>query len=260
MSAHPLVVANWKMNGSRADNASLLAGLLDGLRVPHVPVVICPPAPYLEQVVGLLAESELEVGGQDCSHSSSGAFTGEVSPQMLRDIGCGWVILGHSERRQYHRETDEVVAAKAAAAQAAGLRTIVCVGETREQREAGSAIDIVLGQLKGALGVGEDRGAGSGHDRRSELTQVAIAYEPVWAIGTGITATPEAAQEMHASIREWLISQDPVVGPTTSILYGGSVKPDNAQALFAMEDIDGALVGGASLDAGAFADIVSAAA
>ncbi|MEM6606219.1 MAG: triose-phosphate isomerase, partial [Pseudomonadota bacterium] len=120
--------------------------------------------------------------------------------------------------------------------------------------------DIVLGQLKGALGVGEDRGAGSGHDRRSELTQVAIAYEPVWAIGTGITATPEAAQEMHASIREWLISQDPVVGPTTSILYGGSVKPDNAQALFAMEDIDGALVGGASLDAGAFADIVSAAA
>jgi len=209
---------------------------------------VCPTHVHLVRAVELCGASDIAVGAQDCSHTQSGAYTGEVAPAMLADIGCRWVILGHSERRQYHGESDELVAAKMAAATEAALCPIVCVGETREQREAGSAQAIVAAQLQGALG-----GNGS-------MDTLVVAYEPVWAIGTGLTATPEQAQEMHAFIRQCLESIAGVNAKETRVLYGGSVKPGNAAQLFAGPDIDGALVGGAALVAGDFAAIVNAAA
>ena len=246
----PLVIANWKMNGDSDTNRALLTalmGLLDGAQGPaRCGCVVCPPYPYLESVRALL-EQGVELGAQDCSHSTSGAYTGEVAAPMLADCGARWVILGHSERRQYHGESDTLVAAKIAAAQSAGLTPVICVGETRDQREAGDAQQVVTSQLRGAL---EDI---------ASLEGLVVAYEPVWAIGTGLTATPELAQEMHAAIRAALAEIDEQGASQMRLLYGGSVKADNASALFAQADIDGALVGGASLDAEAFAAIVSAA-
>jgi triosephosphate isomerase len=247
----PLVMANWKMHGSVADNASLLTALkaeLGGAKVGKAAeCVVCPPFPYLAQVAALLADTQMELGGQDCGHAQSGAYTGEVAAEMLADLGCRWVIIGHSERRQYHQESDALLAAKVAAAGRAGLTPVVCVGETRSQREAGEAEDVVEQQLKGALG------------DLSSLQGIVVAYEPVWAIGTGLTATPDQAQDMHRHVRETLAQLDGASADAIRVLYGGSVKADNAAKLFAEDDIDGALVGGASLDAQAFSAILSAA-
>lgn len=249
MARQPLVVANWKMHGSSSKNRELVSGLLERMPKSHSQAVVCPPALYVEQVSQILAAaaSMVEVGAQDCSHMDSGAFTGELSPSMLVDVGCRWVIVGHSERRQYHQESDALVAAKAGAARESGITPIVCVGETRDQREAGEAEAVVEKQVLGALG---DFGS---------LADAVVAYEPVWAIGTGLTATPEEAQDMHAHIRMLLAGMDTDHGSNTRILYGGSVKAGNAGDLFAKEDIDGALVGGASLDAEAFSQIIAAA-
>jgi len=243
----PLVVANWKMNGSRSSVASLLDALVEALPRTGVQVEVCPVYVHLAQAVARCDGSVLRVGAQDCSHAQSGAYTGEVAPQMLADLGCHRVILGHSERRQYHSESDALIAAKFGAAVAAGLAPILCVGETRSQREAGEAEAVVDAQLKGAL-----RG-------QETFNGLSVAYEPVWAIGTGLSATPEQAQQMHAFIRERLDGIQGIDADTTPLLYGGSVKPNNAASLFEQLDIDGALVGGASLVAEEFLGIVAAA-
>jgi triosephosphate isomerase len=243
----PLVAGNWKMHGSLAGNRDLLEGLVEAALPEAVDVAVMPPFAYLQQALALCAGSRISVGGQDCSHMAEGAYTGEVAAPMLADLGCRWVIIGHSERRQYHRETSPLLAAKCAAAIAAGLTPLLCVGETQEQREGGEAETIVDEQLAGAL-------ADAPRD-----APLVVAYEPVWAIGTGLTATPDEAQAMHAFIRgrlEDLVEDAAAV----RLLYGGSVKADNAAALFAQADIDGALVGGASLDADAFAAIARTAA
>lgn len=241
-----LVVGNWKMHGTRASVGSLLQGILDSMPAERAEVAVCPTYVHLAQALELCAGSVVAVGAQDCSHMESGAYTGEVAAGMLADVGCQWVILGHSERRQYHAESDKLVAAKLGAAVAAGLSPIVCVGETREQREAGEAEAVVAKQLRGAL------------DNQGSLTGLVIAYEPVWAIGTGLTASPDQAQAMHAFIRTCLADIAGVAADNTRLLYGGSVKAANAAELFAQEDIDGALVGGAALDAGDFLAIVGA--
>ncbi|MHA7814951.1 MAG: triose-phosphate isomerase [Pseudohaliea sp.] len=243
----PLVAGNWKMHGSLAANRGLLEGLASAGLPDGVDAAVCPPFAYLQQALALCAGSTITVGAQDCSHMAEGAYTGEVSAPMLADLGCRWVIIGHSERRQYHRETSPLIAAKVRAATDAGLAPIVCVGETREQREGGEAEAVVAAQLEGAL-ADEPRAPG-----------LVIAYEPVWAIGTGLTASPDEAQAMHAFLREQLAGfvED---GEAVRLLYGGSVKANNAADLFARPDIDGALVGGASLDAEAFTAIVRAAA
>lgn len=241
-----LVVGNWKMHGTRASVASLLQGILASLPAGSTEVAVCPTYAHLSQALELCAGSAVAVGAQDCSHMASGAYTGEVAAGMLVDLGCQWVILGHSERRQYHAESDNLVAAKLGAAMAAGICPILCVGETREQREQGEAEAVVASQLRGAL------------DGQGELAGLVIAYEPVWAIGTGLTASPEQAQAMHAYIRGCLTEFAGLEAGATRLLYGGSVKPANAAELFAQPDIDGALVGGAALDAGDFLVIVSA--
>lgn len=243
-----LVVGNWKMNGSRASITALLGELTGATPVTGPEVAVCPAYVHLPQVLELCAASSISVGAQDCSRMQSGAYTGEVAPVMLAELGCRWVILGHSERRQYHGESDALVAAKVAAAVEAGLRPIVCVGETLEQREAGAAQQVVRAQLEGAL-----RG-------QAGLAALVVAYEPVWAIGTGRTATPEQAQDMHECIRSCLGTIGGVNANATRVLYGGSVKADNAAQLFAQPDIDGALVGGAALIAAEFLTIVNAAA
>lgn len=241
----PSVVAgNWKMHGSAASIEALASALADTVSPSGCEVVVSPPFPYLSLVLGKVAGTGIGVAGQNCSEFPQGAHTGEVSADMLADLGCEWVILGHSERRQAG-ETDAQVAAKAAAARSAGLKPILCVGETLDQRQAGEAEAVVTAQLA-ALADGLSEG---------DL----IAYEPVWAIGTGETATPEQAQAMHATIRAFLAGLDPSLAESTRVLYGGSVKADNAAALFAQEDIDGGLVGGASLKAEDFGAIVHAA-
>lgn len=240
-------MGNWKMYGSKASVGDLLGAVARKGEALAADVVVCPAFVHIPQAVTLCEGSLIAVGAQDCSHMASGAYTGEVAAEMLADLGCRWVILGHSERRQYHGESDDMVAAKLAAALAAGITPVVCVGETLDEREAGGAEYTVAQQLQGAL-----RG-------QSNLKKLVIAYEPVWAIGTGLTASPEQAQEMHAFIRACLEAVNGVNAERTRVLYGGSVKPDNAVALFAQPDIDGALVGGASLDAEDFRQIVAAA-
>ncbi|MEH6567550.1 MAG: triose-phosphate isomerase [Halioglobus sp.] len=248
-----LVAGNWKMHGSRVSIEQLLPGLMKGLPSPDssafpVDVVVCPTYVHLAQALALCEDSPISVGAQDCSHMSSGAYTGEVAAGMLQDLGCEWIILGHSERRQYHGESDDLVAAKLAAVVEAGLGPILCVGETREQREGGNAKTVVAAQLEGAL------------QGQVGLDRLVIAYEPVWAIGTGLTATPEEAQQMHGFIRERLSEVAAVDENKTRILYGGSVKSGNARELFAQSDIDGALVGGAALIVEEFLAIIEAAA
>jgi triosephosphate isomerase len=244
-----LVVGNWKMNGSRAANATLLTGILEGLGNPKAAVAVCVPAPYLFQCEEILKGSPVAWGAQDVSCHPVGAYTGEVCMSMLQDFGCRYVIVGHSERRAYHGETDELVAKKTQAALAAGLTPIVCVGETLVQREGGQTMAVVGAQLDAVLeAVGPEA-----------VGKIVLAYEPVWAIGTGKTATPEMAQEVHAALREKLRACNAEAGEGTLILYGGSMKPDNAADLMAQPDIDGGLIGGAALKAADFLGIIRAA-
>lgn len=241
-----LVLANWKMNGSLQANRELVANVLTGWGGVHqAEVAICPPAVYLSQVAQLITQSNVGLGAQDVSKADAGAYTGEVSANMLAELECRFAIVGHSERRDYHAETDADVAEKFVAAQKHGLIPVLCVGETLEQRDAGEALLVIGEQIKAVLEL-----AG-----RDAFAKAVVAYEPVWAIGTGRTATPEQAQEVHAFIREQLGA----VGAGVRVLYGGSVKAANAEELFAQDDIDGALVGGASLVAEEFLAICRAA-
>ena len=243
-----LIAGNWKMNGSVAANAVLLDGIRAGANGLAADLVVCVPTPYLAQAQALLSGSSVAWGAQDLSLHEAGAYTGEISGGMLSDFGCQFVIVGHSERRSLHGETDAIVAGKARRALSFGLTPIVCVGETLEEREAGKTDQVVSAQLNAVVAaLGEP------------LEKIVVAYEPVWAIGTGKTATPEMAQQVHAQLRALLLKADPVAGSQVRLLYGGSMKPDNARDLMAMADIDGGLIGGASLKAEDFLAIARSA-
>lgn len=246
----PLVVGNWKMNGAFEANRALIETLLAALAQKSLPsVAVCPPFPYMPQIGALLAGSPIGWGAQTVSEHRAGAYTGQVSAAMLRDLGCSYVIVGHSERRQYCGETDEQVSLQAVAALDSGLTPIICVGESAEEEAAAQTLAVIDRQLApvlATLGGVADEGA-----------SVVIAYEPVWAIGTGKTPTPEGVQAVHAHIRQRLSDAGLV---QTRILYGGSVKGSNAEALFALADVDGGLIGGAALDAQDFSTICIAAA
>ncbi len=246
----PLVAGNWKMNGSRASIAELLGGLKAGIgQVTAAEVAVCAPAVYIADVQSQLDGTSIKWGGQDVSVYESGAYTGEIAGSMLADFGCHFVIIGHSERRAYHGETDEVVAQKFTAARAAGLVPILCVGETLEEREQGITEEVVGRQLDAVIK----------HCGIAMVGEGVIAYEPVWAIGTGKTATPEMAQAVHAFIRGRLASNDQAVADVVRVLYGGSMNPKNAAELVAQADIDGGLIGGASLKPDDFLAVCSAA-
>jgi triosephosphate isomerase len=242
-----LVVGNWKMHGSRAANEPLLAAIAQG-RPYDCDVAVCAPYPYLAEVALAFAGGDLRWGAQDCSVHEQGAYTGEVSAGMLAEFGCRYAIVGHSERRQHHHESDQLVADKAKAALAKGVTPIVCVGESLAQRESGETEMVVKRQLSAVI-----------HTLAHCAGEMVVAYEPVWAIGTGRTATPEQAQAVHALLRAQLQAATPHAAQM-KLLYGGSVKPDNAAALFAQPDIDGGLIGGASLKASDFIAICRAAA
>lgn len=237
------------MNGSRASNATLLAGIVAGLDNAKANCAVCVPAPYLQQCADTLAGTRLAWGAQDVSAHAGGAYTGEVAASMLQDFACSYVIVGHSERRAYHAESDQLVAQKAQAALGAGLTPIVCVGETLGEREAGQTHAVVNRQLSAVLALLDD----------DAIERIVVAYEPVWAIGTGKTATPAMAQEVHALLRSQLRERSAAVAAKVAILYGGSMKPDNALELMAQGDIDGGLIGGASLKAADFLAIITAA-
>lgn len=242
-----LVVGNWKMHGSRAANAQLLAGLKEA-GPWNADVAVCVPFPYIAETALALTGTAIAYGAQDCSSHEQGAYTGEVSSAMLQDIGCRYAIVGHSERRAYHAESDQLVADKAKAALAHGVTPIVCVGETRAEREAGQTEAVVKRQLAAVI-----------HTLGHCCGEMVVAYEPVWAIGTGLTATPAEAQAVHAVLRAQLHAATDK-SAVMRILYGGSVKVDNAADLFSQPDIDGGLIGGASLKVGDFAAICLAAA
>ena len=241
-----LVAANWKMNGNRETVGKLVQGLNAFMRTPRCDVVLAPGYLHMGQVFQELDLMNVAIAGQNCSQYLEGPFTGEVSAKMLADFGCEWVILGHSERRQNYGETDKVIASKIKMACSEGLGVIFCVGETVSQRDSGDAQSIVLNQLLNALdgSINND-------------SKIIIAYEPVWAIGTGLTASPDEAQIMHSFIRKNLERVEAINGKNTLILYGGSVNSSNASELFNQSDIDGALVGGASLNAEEFCRIVN---
>jgi triosephosphate isomerase len=242
-----LVVGNWKMNGSLAANDALLGALKAAAGdSASADAAVCVPAPYLAQCQASLAASAIAWGAQDVSANAAGAFTGEVAAAMLADFACTYVIVGHSERRAYHAESNALVAHKTVAALAAGLIPIVCVGETLAEREAGQTFAVVGEQLGAVLGVLSD----------ADAARIVLAYEPVWAIGTGKTATPAMAQEVHAQLRAQLAQKN---AGAVQILYGGSMKPDNAAELMAQADIDGGLIGGAALKAVDFLAIIGAA-
>ncbi|WP_282608247.1 triose-phosphate isomerase [Pelagibius sp. Alg239-R121] len=232
-----LIAGNWKMNGLRAGGAALAGGLAEKCRAEALTCdfLVCPPAHLLIPVSEAIAGSGIALGGQDCHTGASGAHTGDLSAEMLADVGCSFVILGHSERRADHGEGSDLVQAKALAAARAGLKAIVCVGETADERKAGRALEVIETQIRQSL----PEGAGA---------ELVVAYEPVWAIGTGLTATPADVAEVHAQIRQLLVELCGAgVGDAIRILYGGSVKPANAAELMAVDNVDGALVGGASL-------------
>ncbi|MDD3762139.1 MAG: triose-phosphate isomerase [Nevskiales bacterium] len=252
MSRRPLVAGNWKMNGSRDSNANLIHDVIFEVRkYPDVDVLVCPPAVYLDAVGRQLEGSAVQLGAQDLSEQpKTGAYTGEIHGVMLRDVGCTHVIVGHSERRSLYGEGNDKVAQKFATAQECGLIPILCVGETLEQRENGQTESVLaeqLGTVVTACGA-------------QAFKQAVIAYEPVWAIGTGLTATPQQAQDAHAFLRAQLAASDAKIAGLVRILYGGSVKGENAESLFAGPDVDGGLIGGASLKAGEFMSICAAAA
>lgn len=250
MSKKKLIAGNWKMNASLAGSEALVRGVLEGLAAAPAAcdVAVCVPAPYLAAVQGWLAgQSAVQAGAQDVSQHASGAYTGEVSADMLREFGVRYAIVGHSERRQYHAESDEVVAAKTQRALAAGITPIVCVGETLAEREGGHTEEVVRRQLAAVVHV-------NGHC----ITEIVVAYEPVWAIGTGKTATPEQAQQVHAVLRAQLAAASSHAD-RIPLLYGGSMNASNAASLLAQPDIDGGLIGGASLKVPDFLAIVAAA-
>ena len=244
----PLIAGNWKMNGLRAslDELTALAGMMTSGEAPRALVVICPPATILAAVARQGATSGILAGGQDCHPASSGAHTGDIAAGMLADAGAQYVIVGHSERRAAHGETDDLVRAKAEAAIGAGLKPIICVGETEAERDGGNADSVVATQLSGSI-----PDAAGQHD-------VIVAYEPVWAIGTGRTPSNEDIAEMHNSIRRQLVDRFGDKGLAIHILYGGSLKPQNAREILAIDNVNGGLVGGASLLAKDFATIISA--
>ncbi|MNH03039.1 Triosephosphate isomerase [compost metagenome] len=245
-----LVIANWKMHGSRAHNTSLISNLLPALHgIEGVQIAICPPLPYVTQVHDSLNDTPLAVGAQNLSERTQGAFTGEVSGAMLADLGCIFALVGHSERRSLYGETDALVAMKFEAALRAKLVPVLCVGETIHQRRAGNTNAVIGAQLRAVL---QQVGI-------AQLAQGVIAYEPVWAIGTGETASPAQAQAVHSYIRKQLAAHDAAAAARIPLLYGGSVNAANAAQLFEQSDIDGGLIGGASLDAAAFAAICKAA-
>jgi triosephosphate isomerase len=240
----PLVAGNWKMHGNRASNRALLDAVLAGIEnLSGVECAVCVPFPYLGEVAGRLAKTRLAWGAQNLSEHAQGAFTGEVSAAMLAEFGCRYVLAGHSERRQLYGETDAVVAAKFAALVAHGMTPVLCLGETLDERDAGRTEQVVERQLEAVVAV----------NQKHSLKKAVVAYEPVWAIGTGRTASPAQVQAVHAFLRTKVL-------PETRIVYGGSVKPANAEAIFTMPDVDGGLIGGASLAAGDFIAVVQAAA
>jgi triosephosphate isomerase (TIM) len=247
----PLIAGNWKMNTTHAAAVELARGVAHGSAdYPQLDLIVCPPFVYLEAVRKALGDAPVALGAQNMYHQSHGAFTGEISAAMLVDIGCQYVILGHSERRQFFKETDAEVNQKLLAALAAGLTPIVCVGELLADREAGRTHDVIRRQFDGSL-------AGISAD---QITRLVIAYEPVWAIGTGRVATPDQAQDVHRDLRKMLVERyNAELAAEVRIQYGGSVKPDNAAALLSEPDIDGALVGGACLKVADFLGIASAA-
>lgn len=242
-----LIAGNWKMNGSLAANEALLKALLAGVGQPACQVAVCVPAVYLAQCQALLAGGVIELGAQDVSAHEPGAYTGEIAPAMLKEFGARYVIVGHSERRQYHGETDELVAAKAQRALSAGITPIVCVGETLAEREAGHTEEVVKRQLAAVI-----------HTNGHCISEVVVAYEPVWAIGTGLSATAEQAQQVHAVLRAQLKAASPNAD-RIKLLYGGSMNAANAKSLLAQADIDGGLIGGAALKAPDFLTIIAAA-
>jgi triosephosphate isomerase (TIM) len=263
-----LIAGNWKMNGSLVTNELLVSELLAGIKAlpkaADCDVAVCVPTPYLAQIANLInrpflgqntdlahikpAPSAMDLGAQDISAQTSGAFTGEVSGSMLKEFGVRYCIVGHSERRRYHGETDQAVSLKAKAALASGITPIVCVGETLEEREAGQTEAVVKRQLAAVI-----------HDNGHCISEIVVAYEPVWAIGTGKTATPEQAQAVHAVLRAQLTAASSAAKQRVRILYGGSMNAQNAQELLAQPDIDGGLIGGASLKAADFMQIVAVA-
>ncbi len=246
----PFVAGNWKLNGSKQNTVQLLEGILGGIKdVKKAEVAVCPPSVYLQQVSEILKGSPVQWGAQNVSEHASGAFTGEVAAPMLTDFGCKYCIIGHSERRSIFGETDEQIAQKFTALIKTGIIPILCVGELLEERESGKTEQVVGRQVDAVLS----------HAGIEQFSKAVIAYEPVWAIGTGKTATPDQAQDVHAFIRQRLAEKDSSVAENVQILYGGSVKPDNAAELFTQPDIDGGLIGGASLDASGFLSICCAA-
>jgi triosephosphate isomerase len=247
----PIIAANWKMHLTAGEGARYVEALLPLVAgIDSIEIVLAPPATALDRVAGALADSPIGLAGQNVASESEGPFTGEISAAMLADLGCRYAIVGHSERRGLYGETSELVARKAAAVLRGGLRPIVCIGEVIEDREQNRTEKVVSQQLAASLeGLPKE-----------QIGEIVIAYEPVWAIGTGLTATPGQAQEVHELIRQCLAARYGARGREVRLQYGGSVKPDNVAALMAQPDIDGALVGGASLDPASFADIVRQAA
>ena len=237
MARRPLVAGNWKMHGLAASAGELKKIIAGAAKLANVDVMVCPPATLIARFAAVAEGSRVAIGGQDCNALASGACTGEIAAEMLKDAGAEAVIVGHSERRRHHGETDAAVRAKALAARRAGLLAIVCVGETRAERDAGHALDRVKSQLDGSL---------------PDAPNFVIAYEPIWAIGSGQTPTPDDVAQMHGFIRHTLVARYEDAGDRLRILYGGSVKPANARTLMAVADVDGALVGGASLNAEEF--------
>lgn len=248
MTNRKLIAGNWKMNGSVSANRTLIGALLDGIGAPGCDVAVCVPAPYLSQMQGLLQGSPVALGAQDVSAQAQGAFTGEQSAAMLKEFGVRYAIVGHSERRQYHGESDEVVASKAAAALVAGITPIVCVGETLAERDAGMTEEVVKRQLAAVI-----------HQNGHCISEIVVAYEPVWAIGTGKTASPDQAQVVHAVLRAQLHHAASEHAGGIRIIYGGSMNAANAAELLQQPDIDGGLIGGASLKAPDFLQIIAAA-
>jgi triosephosphate isomerase len=242
-----LIAGNWKMNGNLQANEALIKGLLSGMGQPTCEVAVCVPAVYVAQCQTLLAGSAIELGAQDVSSHDSGAYTGETAPSMLKEFGVRYAIVGHSERRQYHGETDEMVAAKTQQALSVGITPIVCVGETLAQRESGKTEEVVKRQLAAVI-----------HTNGHCISEIVVAYEPVWAIGTGKTASPEQAQQVHAVLRAQLKAASPNAD-RIKLLYGGSMNAANAASLLGQPDIDGGLIGGAALKVQDFLTIVAAA-
>lgn len=243
-----IIAGNWKMNKTVAEALALVNGLkLELAKVKEVDIVVCPPFTALSDVSKAILESNIRLGAQNMSENNYGAFTGEVAAGMLKEFSVRYVILGHSERRQYQKETDELILKKALAVHAAALKPIVCVGETLQERESGNMEKVIETQVRGSLG----------GLSKEQMAETVVAYEPVWAIGTGKTATSAQAQEVHAFIRKLLVAMfDDSVARRVRIQYGGSVKPANAKELMSLPDVDGALVGGAALDVRSFSDII----